>query len=83
MELIDIVRRDAESMSDVLVVVDTAYETVSIQDCQNFLDEIFLQGDEAAEFIGEAQRLWDELQHVSMEQCYLYLAKPYTESIWN
>lgn len=82
MKLIDIVRAAQDRYTDMNVIVDTHHGTVSIEDCNNFLDSIFMQGDEAYAFIDEAKALWDELEYVTIEECYHYLAISYAENIW-
>lgn len=41
------------------------------------LQEVFLQGDDASEFIANCDKTWDELQDVSMEDVEIYFAYDY------
>lgn len=83
MKLIDIIRADQDRYTDMHVCADTIYGTVSIEDTNNFQDSIFLQGDDASEFISQAYVLYNELEHVTMSECYHHLAIPYAENLWN
>ncbi len=65
-----IIRSTARAVGDI-VTVDYRYDTVDID------GEYFLQGDEAAEFIDSARRLYDEAQYVTMDECYAHIASQY------
>ena len=82
MTLLEIYRSHAEYVlnSGYRVVVDTRLDTVWIT---NGVEEQswFLQGQDASEFIAEAERIWAELQHITRVDMYLALAKPYIDSI--
>lgn len=73
MELVQIIREAAARMDDVMVEVDELHGTVAIG------DDVFMQGDEASEFIEKARELYDRAQYVSLDECYAHLAEPYTE----
>lgn len=81
--LLDVIEFNANYCSDVSVTVNTVLGTVCIRDMSGVYDDIFLQGDDAVVFIEEAKQLWDTLETVAMSTCYLHLAKPYIECIWN
>jgi len=83
MNLIDIVKADAAYMRHVVINVDTLHGWISIEDDFNVQDEIFLQGDDAEQFIQDAEILWNDLEHVTMDEVYAHLAKPYVDCIWN
>ena len=71
--LAEVIRMAAWRMRDVNIDVDTLYGTVAIG------DNVFMQGDEAVEFITEAESLYEKAQYVSMDDCYACLAEPYAE----
>lgn len=75
--LIEIIRADAAwvERSGVTIECDSAYSTVAIG------DDIFMQGDEADAFNDEAERLWNETQETTMEECRAHLARQYIESL--
>ena len=79
----DIIMQDAEYCKNVQVTVNSCYGTVSIIDCDGEQEEIFLQGDDACQFISEAERLWDNLETITRQDAYAHLAKPYVDSYWN
>ena len=39
-----------------------------------------LEGYQADAFLSEAKYLWEELEDITMDDAYLYLAKPYVEA---
>lgn len=75
--LCEIIRTTAWRVRDVNIDVDSSYSTVAIG------DNIFMQGQEADEFIDEARKLYEQAQHVSMDDCYACLAEPYLECLEN
>jgi len=83
MELVDIIRKDAARMNDVTVHVDSRYGTVEITDNAGVHAAIFMQGDDAADFINEAESLWDKAGEVTLNDCYLFLARAYVDCLWD
>ena len=75
--LCKIIRQQAMFLQNVTIEVDEAYETVSITDGEGV--DIFMQGHEAAEFIEEATKLWNEAGGVTEEEAYASIAVPYVE----
>lgn len=75
--LCELIRSTAWRMRECEVDVDEFHDTVSIG------SNCFMQGDEAADFIEQARKLYDEAQHVSMADCYACLAEPYAENTEN
>jgi len=77
-----IFRDAAQRMRDAGITVDTdsAYSTVSIE-CPGE-ESIFMQGDDAAAFIAECEKLWRRYPSLPMDVCELALAKPYTD-LWS
>lgn len=80
MKLKDVIELAAARMQNVSIEVDTAYETVCISEAGH--DDIFMQGDDARQFITEAEELYNKDGDVSMDDCYACLAEPYCECIW-
>lgn len=60
---------------------DSAYSTVAITS-PDYLDEIFMQGDEADSFIDECRKLWNRYPSLPMDVCEMALAEPYTD-LWS
>jgi hypothetical protein len=65
----------------ITVDCDSSYSTVSIDAPGE--DSIFMQGEEADNFIAERDALCNRYPSLSPEVAELALAEPYTESIWN
>lgn len=65
------------------VNVDESYAEVSITDEEGVQEDIFLQGDEAAKFIAEAEDLWNKTGYVWKDDAFRYLAILFTENLWN
>lgn len=62
------------------VNADKSMQWVSIEGMEEG-QEIFMQGDEASEYIEEAERLWNELGDVGQETCLYSLAKEYIDCL--
>lgn len=75
MKLSQIIRESAAYCANIDIEVDTAYETVAIG------EDIFLQGDDAAQFISEAHDLYNKARTVTMSDCYACVAKPYVDCL--
>jgi hypothetical protein len=75
--LSEMIRTTAWRMREVNIEVDTAFEHVAIG--QN----IFMQGEEAGEFIDEAEKLWEKAGDVGKDDCYAFLAAPIYETLEN
>jgi hypothetical protein len=82
MNLSDMVRAAHARMADVMVDVDESFGSVSIGDPDNG-DEgcVFMQGDEADQFIESARSLYEELGDVTIDEVWAYLAEPYAETL--
>lgn len=83
MKLQDIIAQDVEYMKHVTVHVVSNYGTVTISDDTGANEDIFMQGDDAEQFISQVDRLWNELGDVSKGELELHLAKPYVDCLWN
>lgn len=81
MELAEIVKASASRMVDVTVEADRGFSTVCIS-CDGE-EDIFMQGDEADDFIAEVDTMYDMAQHVTWDEAALCVAEPYAECIWN
>ena len=55
---------------------------VRITDTSGVHDEIFIQGDEAGNFIDEAKDLYSKVGTISMETALLCVAAPYAENLF-
>ena len=75
--LCKVIRQQAEYLRDITIEVDEAFETVSITDDEGV--DIFLQGEDAAEFIAEAEKLWNEAGGVTEDEAYASIAVPYVD----
>lgn len=83
MTLTEIIKADAKWATDsnIDVEVDRSLGTVCIT-CPDH-DDIFMQGDDAEQFIAECQTLWETAGDVDMGLVELAVAKPYAENLWN
>lgn len=74
------IRRAARRMDGVISVdVDESFETVAIDWRDS--DGVFMQGDDAAQFIAEASRHYEHAQYVSIDDCYAALGEQYYENL--
>ena len=83
MKLQDIILADAKRMAGVTVTVNPQMETVCISDDAGVHEDIFMQGNDADEFIAQRDALWKETSDLSMDVIELHLAHPYVENLWN
>jgi hypothetical protein len=74
-----VIKEMAGRMADVTVDMNRSYGTVTIDIVGG--ESIFLQGDEADNFIAEVDRIYDEAQNVTEDECALCVASPYAESV--
>ena len=65
--------------SAVAVDVERGFSAVSIVDLNDPSNDVFLQGQEADEFIDEADELYERLGEVSLEDAYAVTAHPYLD----
>ena len=80
--LTQIIQDDAASLLDVDVDIDRDFLTVAIEDQTGIYDDIFIQGEEAEEFIEELDRIYEEAGDVTEDEVAKHLARPYVECIW-
>jgi hypothetical protein len=73
----EIIEFDSKYIADTEVTVDERFPTVSIGGEEG----VFLDGDEAENFVGEAKKLYQEVGDVILEDCYRHLAKPYVDAL--
>lgn len=83
MTLSDIIRADAARMQGVTVTVNSQMETVCISDDMGVQDDIFMQGQDANEFVAQRDHLYEETGDIGMDVIELHLAHPYAETLWN
>lgn len=84
MELKSIVTDAASRIPDVSVKVSRALETVCIRDGSGEFEDIFMQGQDAAQFIKELDDLLETgPDDLDMDVAIKSLAAPYCETIWN
>jgi hypothetical protein len=79
--LTKIIKESAERMKDVTVDRDRDLSTVSIS--AHGKEDIFMQGEEADNFIKEVEALWEKVGEVTMDECAANVAEPYCENLWN
>lgn len=66
------------------VDVDYAMGWVTIQDLSDdHGDDIFMQGEEASNFIEEVENLYNKAGNLELGEAEMYVALPYVENIWN
>lgn len=83
MTLIEIIEADALYMKDVTVEVVSNYGTVCIKDAKGVQEDIFMQGDDAVEFISQRDLLWEETRVLTKGTIELHLAKSYVDNLWS
>ena len=76
-----VLKNAAKRMTGVFVDVDSSMGTVCIS--TNGQDDIFMQGDDADQFIAECESLANRCKHLSPAIIELALAEPYAECIWS
>jgi hypothetical protein len=74
-----ILKAAAKRMQNVSVDCDSDYETVCISTPGQ--EDIFMQGDDAAQFIAECEKLGQQCRALSPAIIELALAEPYTD-LW-
>lgn len=74
-----ILKAAAKRMHNVTVDCDSAYETVCISTPGQA--DIFMQGDDAAQFIAEVETMGNRCKSLNTEVIELALAEPYTD-LW-
>ena len=81
--VIEIYTRIAQFVTDsgYSVEVNSGMDWVAINNADHEAENVFLQGEEAVAFIKEAKRLYEELQHITLDTMYLALAAPYIECL--
>lgn len=75
-----ILKASAKRMKHVFVDVDSAYSTVCIS--TKGQDDIFMQGEDADNFIAEVEALSDRCKCLNVGIIELALAEPYAENLW-
>lgn len=83
MTLTEIILASASGMVNVTVETDSAMETVCISDDTGVQDDIFMQGEDASEFIDRCKALYEEAGDVTLGDVELHVASPYVENFWN
>lgn len=74
----------AGRIPEVSVKVSRSMETVCIRDVSGGFEDIFMQGDDAAQFIQELDDLIDRApDDLAFEDAIKSLAAPYCETLWN
>lgn len=71
---------DRMKASGIDVDCDSRFSTVCIS-CRGE-DDIFMQGDDAAQFINEARAMWNRYPSLPDYVCEMALAEPYTD-LWS
>lgn len=81
MRIDQILKQTAVRMDGVTVDCDSRFPTVCISSPGH--DEIFMQGDEAQQFIDEVEKLGQRCKSLNTGIIELALAAPYAENLWN
>lgn len=83
-ELKSVITEMASRIPDVSVKVSRSFETVCIRDESGEFEDIFMQGQDAAQFIAELDDLIEKApDDLLFEDAMKCLAAPYCENIWN
>lgn len=64
------------------VEIVSIYGTVCISDTTGKNEDIFMQGDDASDFISEVNRLWNKTGDMDKDTIACALAKQYIECLW-
>lgn len=78
-----IIKDNAAYLADVKIEIDASMGWVDIIDKTGLHDNIFLQGDDGYDFIAEAEKMYNALEDVTMQDCLKTIAKPYVDCIWH
>lgn len=78
-----IIEQNAAFCQDVSVTVCRKLPTVTIHDQSGVNEDIFMQGDDADEFINAFDALVEQAPDVLFADALKHLALPYVECIWN
>lgn len=78
-----IIEQDAAFCQDVSVTVCRSLPTVTIHDQSGVNEDIFMQGDDADEFIKAFDGLVEEAPDVLFVDALKHLALPWVECCWN
>lgn len=78
-----IIEADAFLMRDVDVTIDRRFRHVTIKDEEGEQEDIFLQGQDAEQFIDQFDALIEQAPDVLFVDAIKHLAKPYVECIWS
>lgn len=83
MQLTDIIERNARPyFGHVQVDIDHFRGTVAITDLNHNHADIFMQGDDAIDFIDEYETARGEAPAVDDDLVALYVADPYIQALW-
>lgn len=78
-----IIEQDAAFCQDVSVTVCRSLPTVTIHDQSGINEDIFMQGQDAQEFIDAFDGLVEEAPDVLFADALKHLALPWVECVWN
>lgn len=78
-----IIAQDAEHCADVSVRLCRKLPTVTIRDDTGAQEDIFMQGNDADEFIKALDGLIEQAPDATVDAALKHLARPYCECIWN
>ena len=81
--LSEIIKQDARYMQRVSISREVGTGAIIISDTTGYREDIYLQGDDADQFVLNQGRVWGEAGDVSMDEVAKHLARPYAESIWS
>lgn len=78
-----VIQQTAALCPDVSVTLCRTLGTVTIHDDEGVQDDIFMQGDDADQFIAEFDALIEKAPDVLFDDAIKSLAHPYVECLWN
>ncbi len=82
-DLATYIKSTAALCQDVSVKVCRSFGTVVIRDLDGVQDDIFMQGDDADEFIAQFDALVEAAPDVLFDEAVKALAHPYCECLWH
>jgi hypothetical protein len=79
----EIINTDAAYCRDVTVTICRKLPSVTIKDGTGEQEDIYMQGDDADQFLAEFDEIVDLAPDVLFADALKYLAKPYVDCLWH
>lgn len=79
----ELIQAAAARMQGITISINHSLPSVCISDDSREHDDIFMQGDEAQQFIDACEWAWNETGDTTIEACQLCEAEQYVKNLWN